>query len=65
MLKQCSKEKMGFTRGVAPSWQHVGCRFLCYPSLAELYYRSIDLDRDFKVAQEVLKNFFKINLFFR
>ena len=33
--------------------QHVGCRFLCYLSLAKLYYDMIDLDHDSKVVQGV------------
>ena len=64
-LQQISKERLEFTselwvfllflQGLAPSWQLAFCRLLCYPSLAELYYGLIDLDRYFKVVQVVKK----------
>ena len=38
-----------FSGGLAPSWQYVGCWFLCYPSLAKLYYGLIDVDLNSKV----------------
>ena len=41
------------TRSSTSFRQHVGCRFLCYPSLAKLYYGLIELDRDSKVVQGV------------
>ena len=37
-----------FPLSLAPSLQHVGCRFLGYPSLAEQHYGSKDLDRNSK-----------------
>ena len=39
-----------FFANLAPSWQHFGCRFLCYPSLAELHYWLIDLHLHSKVV---------------
>ena len=38
---------------LAPSWQHLGCRFLFQPSLFKLYYWLIDLNLDSKVIQGV------------
>ena len=40
---------------LAPSWEHLGCRFLCQQSLVELQYRLIDLNQDSKVIQGVKK----------
>ena len=35
---------------MVPSRQHVGCQYLCYPSLAKLHYGLIDFDHDFMVV---------------
>ena len=45
-----------FLRVLAPSWQHLGCLFLCQPGLVKLYYHLIDLNYTGSKIWKTLKN---------
>ena len=52
-----------FLQGAVPSWQQVGCQFLCQPQLTKLYNGLIDMDRGSKVLLGFLEEQLKTSMY--